>query len=266
MYGINDNGFSFYMIKLIDRIAQPLIIFSIAAFLIETEVSLRYGWEDSRHAPWYYLMVERIIAIIFTFEILIRWWRSDGNYPINIWGVIDIIAVVPFWVGFFCPVEYLGLVRTLRILRAFKFFRYSRELQLTALKFYRAYHNLKGIFFSIGVIWLFFAVVCLQLEYKDQPDKFGSLLDAAWFTIVTGTTVGYGDMSPITMWGKVFVGLMLVPIIGSIGLSISAFTDACNSVQALEDDPNIDPIEEWKKERDRMKRRRRMDIDYHMHE
>lgn len=259
---------------IVDLLVRPLVVVSIVMFLVEKELSLRNGWENSFESPWYYLWSERIIAIIFTLEIGVRWWRSNpfyydapnSSYPFNIWGAIDFIAIVPFWVGFICPVEYLGLVRTLRIFRALKFFRYSRGLQLTALKFYRAYHNLKGLVFSVGIMWLFFAIVCLELERQTQPENFGSLLDVAWFTIVTGTTVGYGDVSPDTFFGKIFVGLMLIPIIGSIGMAISAFSNACDSVQELEDDPNIDPLEEWQKERQKIKERRKSERSYRMKE
>lgn len=259
-------------INFIDWVAKPLIVVSIVMLLVEIELSLRNGWQDSYQSPWYYLWTERVIATLFTIEIMVRWWRSnpfyygapDTTYPFNFWGFIDAVAVIPFWIGFICPVEYLGIVRTLRILRALKFFRYSRGLQLTALKFYRAYHNLKGLVFSVGIVWLFFAIACLELERKEQPESFGSLLDVAWFTVVTGTTVGYGDASPVTIYGKIFVGVMLVPIIGSIGMAISAFSNACDSVQALEDDPSIDPIAEWKKERKRIKERRKLEKDYRM--
>lgn len=259
---------------MIDAIAKPLIVISIVLFLIEKEMSLRNGWANSYESPHFFLWTERFIAGVFTLEIFVRWWRSNPfyygapntSYPFNIWGAVDIIAILPFWIGFICPVEYLGLVRSLRILRALKFFRYSRGLQLTALKFYRAYHNMKGLIFSVGILWLFFALVCLELERFAQKDEFSSLLDAAWFTIVTGTTVGYGDAYPVTAFGKAFVGLMLIPIIGSIGMAISAFSNACDSVQQLEDDPNVDPIQQWKQERQRVKARRRLNRRYHMAE
>lgn len=260
------------VIAVIDATAKPLILFSVVMFLIEKELSLQYGWSDSYQAPPFFLWSERCVAFLFTMEVVVRWWRSNPlyygapntSYPFNIWGLIDILAVLPFWIGFLCPIEYLGLVRTLRTLRLLKFFRYSRGLQLTALKFYRAYHNLKGLAFSIGVLWLFFAIVCLELEQPNQPDKLGTLVDVAWFTIVTGTTVGYGDASPSTFYGKLFVGLMLVPIIGSIGMAISAFSNACDAVQELEDDPAIDPLDEWRKERERMRARRKLNRAYRM--
>ena len=262
------------VIRFVDMIIKPLVVISIGMFLLELEMSLRYGWENSLDAPRIFLWSERCIAVIFTAEFLARWWKHNtvlysspnNNYPFSVWGFIDFIAIVPFWAGMIVPVEYLGVVRSLRILRSLKFFRYSRELQLTALKFYRAYHNMKGLFFSIGFLWLFFAVICLELERKQQPETFGSLFDAAWFTIVTGTTVGYGDAFPITVYGRMFVGLMLIPIIGSIGVAISAFTNACDAVQRLEDDPTIDPIEEWQRERERIIQRKRTGKAYQMRE
>ncbi len=258
------------LIKAVDFCVKPLIFLTIILLLVEIELSYKYGWTSSKDAPPIFLIAERFIAGVFTLEILIRTVRANplyhnsqnSLYPFNIWGLIDILAVLPFWLGFICPVQYLGLVRSCRILRALKLFRYSRGLQLTALKFYRAYHNMKGIVFSTGLIWLFFALICFELERNAQPEKFNSLLDAAWFTVVTGTTVGYGDISPVTFAGKVFVGLMLIPIIGTIGMVIAAFTSACDVVQKMEDDPNIDPIEEWHKEKQKMKEIRNLNKDY----
>lgn len=262
------------VIRWIDHVAKPLVVISVVLYLIEDELNLRNHGDDSYQPHSFFIWSERLIAGLFTVEIIARWWRSNpkfygapnSSYPFNAWGAIDLLCVAPFWLSFVVPVSLLGVVRSLRILRLLKFFRYSRTLQLTALMFYRAYHSLKGVVFALGVVWLFFAVVCLNLEYKGQPDKFGSLLDGAWFTVVTATTVGYGDASPVSIWGKIFVGLMLVPIISTMGMAFSAFSNACDSVQKLEDDPNIDPIEEWKKERSRAKARKQADQEYTMNE
>lgn len=262
------------IIRWIDQVAKPLAVASVVLYLIEGELSLRHHWDNSYQSPSTFLWCERLIAGLFTVEFLVRWWRSNPafrgarntSYPLNVWGMIDLICIVPFWIGFLVPVSWLGVVRTLRIFRLLKFFRYSRTLQLTALKFYRAFHNLKGLAFALGIVWLFFAVVCLNLEHKQQPEKFGSLLDGAWFTVVTASTVGYGDASPTSVWGKLFVGVMLIPIISTMGMAFSAFSNACDSVQELEDDPNIDPIAEWRKERERMQKRKSADQNYHMNE
>jgi len=261
-------------LRWVDRLTKPLVIVSVTLYLLEEELSLRNNWENSLESPVYFLWCERVVAVIFTLELLVRWWRSsrfvkdarDTSYPYNVWGGIDLISIAPFWIGFLVPTSWLGLVRTLRILRFLKFFRYSRNLQLTALKFYRAFHNLRGVAFSYGLIWLFFSVVCLKLEHPHQPEEFNSLLDAAWFTMVTATTVGYGDVSPVGGWGKLFVGLMLIPIISSVGMAFAAFTNACEAVQKMEDDPEIDPIQEWRKERQRMRKRQIVEQEYQIEE
>lgn len=262
------------ILKFVDRFAKPLIVLSVALYLIEEEMSLRHGWKNSHESPRAFLWAERFIAVLFTVEFILRFikgiprWKLSkddpryARYPFSLLGVFDFIAIFPFWIGFFVPASWLGFIRTMRILRLLKFFRYSRSLQLTLIKFYRAYHNLKGIGFSIGIIWLFFAVMCLKLEQITQPENFNSLLDAAWFTIVTGTTVGYGDMFPIGTPGKIFVGLMLVPIIATIGACIAAVTAAFDQVQAEEDDPNVDPLTVFRQERLRQKRIKQLDREY----
>lgn len=275
------------IIQFIDLIAKPLVLISILMYLVEEELSLRFSWQNSRESPWIFLWSERFVACLFTIEFIVRWFRAETQidkdlktdsgaeiarrlrtgdpryrYPFTLLGVFDFIAIFPFWIGFFVPTSWLGLIRTLRILRLLKFFRYSRSLQLTLIKFYRAYHNIKGIAFSVGIIWLFFAVVCLKLEYNSQPENFGSLFDAVWFTIVTGTTVGYGDSFPVSLPGKIFVGLMLVPIIATIGASIAAVNAAFDKVQAEEDDPSIDPLEVFNKERDRLKHIKELNRQY----
>lgn len=261
-------------LKWVDACVHPIVWINIVMFLIEEELSARYGWRNSREAPRIFLWCERIAAAIFTIELFVRWHRSNPGYtgapttkyPFTILGFIDTIAIVPFWLGFFVPAGWLGVIRVLRILRLLKFFRYSRDLQLTALKFYRAYYNIRGIAFSVGIIWLLFAVMCLKLEQEAQPEKFGSLLDTAWFTIVTGTTVGYGDRSPETMWGKLFVGLMLIPIIATIGASISAMNAAFDAIQKEAEDPNVDPAVLFEAERERRRKLRDANKRYHMDE
>jgi voltage-gated potassium channel len=192
------------VIQTIDKIVKPLVIYSVAMLALECHL---YPEADSHSSHLFFLWSERFVAGIFTLEYVFRFWRNSGKkyYPMTAFGVIDLIAILPFWIGFipfFGP--HLHLVRTLRVMRMLKFFRYNRSLQLVALSFYRAWWNLKPLLFTTGMIILFSMFALYEVEGHEQPE-FRNLFTVAWFLEVTGTTVGYGDLSPQTTAGKLIV-------------------------------------------------------------
>ena len=173
------------------------------------------------------------------------------HYPQSALGIVDLLSILPFWIGCFLPLEWFQLLRTLRVFWLLKFFRYSRSLQLVALGFYRALPALRPLGFAMLIIGLFCSVVIFETEHDAQPDKFGNMFDAVYFTMVTVATVGYGDLSPITILGRLTVMLTFVTglavfagILGVVGASFFKVMDE-------ELDPNIDPLEEFRKERER---------------
>jgi voltage-gated potassium channel len=173
------------------------------------------------------------------------------HYPQSALGIVDLLSILPFWIGCFLPLEWFQLLRTLRVFWLLKFFRYSRSLQLVALGFYRALPALRPLGFAMFIIGLFCSVVIFETEHDAQPDKFGNMFDAVYFTMVTVATVGYGDLSPVTTLGRLTVMLTFVTglavfagILGVVGASFFKVMDE-------ELDPNIDPIEEFRKERER---------------
>lgn len=232
------------LIKQIDPVVKPLVWISIGCFLIETHLQT----ENSLEGPAVFLWLERLIAGIFTLEWAIRFQRNRDGYRRSVWNVIDLIAIIPFWIGFpiswFFP-QYLHLIRTLRIFRLLKFFRYSRSLQLVALGFYRAWPQVKSLLFSMMIVALFSMVAMHEAERKAQPEEFDSLFNSLWFTAVTATTVGYGDISPVTVVGKcvamvtfVFALSLFAAIVGVLGSSFSTVIEE-------EIDPNVDPIKKF---------------------
>lgn len=233
----------------IDLIVKPLVIYSV--FMLAVECHL-YPETDGRGSPSLFLWSERLVALIFTAEYALRWWRNSGRgfYPRTAFGIIDLVAILPFWIGFvpfFQP--YLHLVRTLRVLRMLKFFRYSRSLQLVALGFYRAYFNLRPLLFMTGIILLFTLFALYEVEGHVQPE-FRDLFTVTWFLEVTATTVGYGDLSPQTTAGKAIVMCFMVAGLAVFMACFSAITTAFDQVFAEEDDPDIDPVREFVKLRD----------------
>lgn len=234
----------------IDPFIKTIVIIGIIVYLIE----LSTGSIDSYHSHKFFLWFERIIATIFTLEYALRWISDKQDeyrwhYPHSLMGIIDLISIIPFWLGFFVPIEYLHTIRTFRIFRLLKFFRYSRSLQIVALGFYRAVPTLKPLFFSHVIIALFCTVSIYEFESVAQPDKFPTLFEAFYFTMTTIATVGYGDLTPITTMGRIVVIITyftaLAVFAGILGVLAASFF----KVTEQELDPNIDIIEEYKKER-----------------
>lgn len=246
------------VIDLIDSIIKPLVIYSVVMLLIECHL---YPHQDGRGSHWGFLWSERIVASILTIEWGFRWWRNSGSksYVFSPFGIIDLISILPFWIGFiplFSP--YLHLVRTLRVLRLLKFFRYNRSLQLVALGFYRAWFNLKPLLFTTLIIILFTMFALYEVEGPHQ-EEFRNFFTIAWFLEVTATTVGYGDLSPLSVGGKVIIMAFMVAGLAVFMACFSAITGAFDQVIEEEKDPNIDPLEEFKKVRE--KRKEINDID-----
>lgn len=215
------------------------------------------GARDSYHSHPFFLWAERVIAVIFTIEYFLRWYDDatdhyGWHYPQSPLGIIDLISILPFWVGFFVPPEYLHLIRTLRIFRLLKFFRYSRSLQLVALGFYRAWHHLRALGFAMMVAALFCTVAMYEIEQPAQPEKFSNLFDSLYFTMVTVATVGYGDLSPVTVLGRTLAMLTFVFALSIFAGMLGVLGNSFVKVLEEEADPNIDPIEEFHKERERI--------------
>lgn len=250
------------LVPFLDYIVMPLVWISVVLYLIEIST----GTEHSHASHWSFLWTERVIALVFTFEYIVRWFRDGGirvsKYPKTALGIIDLIAIVPFWLGFLVPVSWLGMVRTLRVLRLLKMWRYSRSLQLVSLGFYRVGSSLRPLCITMMVIFIFSTVLIHQAEHKAQPEQFSGLFDAVWFTAVSSTTVGYGDRFPVTITGKVIAmmtfataGAIFAGVIGVIGGSLSKVLDE-------EIDPNIDPLQLFAEAKERKRMIRRLESDH----
>lgn len=268
-----------FIIKLLDLIIRPLIWVSVIMLVLEVEPTFGLGGEHSLDGKYHkiFLWTERIIASVFTFEFFVRMVRSQpGKYfwfnsffpflHFSPFAWIDILSVFPFWVGFFVPSDWLRYIRIMRIFRFLKYYRYSRSLQLNALGFYRAWHQLRGVTFQLFVIGLIFTMIVFEAEHKAQPDKYGNLFESAWFTVITITTVGYGDRSPVTPIGMTFVGVVLIFVVAQACSAIGILNAAFSKVMEEEADPTIDPLDLWEKEFQEYERIRAMDKEYEMKE
>ena len=238
------------------KTADPWLKLLVLAGTVTYLVEISTGASSTEHAHPFFWWFQSLIAVCFTVEYVLRWVEDaqdqhGWHYPHSALGIIDLISIAPFWIGFFLPAEWLHLVRTLRVFRLLKFFRYSRSLQLVALGFYRAGPALQPLCFSMSVIGIFCSVAIFETEHIAQPDKFSNLFDAVYFTMVTVATVGYGDLSPVTTLGRIIVMFTFVSGLAIFAGILGVLGSSFFKVMEEEIDPNIDPLEEFCKERDR---------------
>ncbi|CCQ09862.1 Potassium voltage-gated channel subfamily KQT; possible potassium channel, VIC family [Pseudoalteromonas luteoviolacea B = ATCC 29581] len=224
--------------RFIDVFLIILILLNVIAIVLESEASLRQRFGDV------FFTIEVVSVAIFTIEYLLRLWSCvekleylhefDGNWKTRLHymftplAIIDLIAILPTWLMMFFSFD-LRFLRVVRLLRIFKLTRYSRAMQVLLESFKEEKSSLIAAFFIMAVIMVLAACGIYLLEHDVQPDKFGSIPSSMWWALVTLTTVGYGDVVPITAMGKLFGGVITLLSMGMVaiptGLLASSFAD-----------------------------------------
>ncbi len=205
---------------------QFLIIVSIVNFTILTLPNLSTKTQEIING------LEVFCVAVFTIEYLLRIYaaKSRVRFFFSFFGLVDLIAILPFYLALGMDLKSLRAIRLFRILRLFKFLRYGNTLA----KMKKSFNIIKRelfLFTLATLLLLYFSSIGIYyFENEAQPEVFTSLFDAMWWSVATLTTVGYGDVYPITNGGKifasaiVFIGLGLVAI--PTGLIASSLTKA----------------------------------------
>jgi voltage-gated potassium channel len=212
-------------VTVLEVFIQAVIFYSLGMYFVELEWA---GTENSREGYLFFLWSERVVAGIFTLEYLIRWAfaKDKLKYPITPMAIVDLVAVLPFYIGFMVDLRCLRLVRTLRILRLFKFYRYNEALKSFVTSFKMIRKELQVIGIAILFLVFFSATIEYEFERTAQPEMFAKYSDALWWSIITLTTVGYGDMYPITLGGRITALVTLGLGLGIFGTFLSLIGSA----------------------------------------
>lgn len=205
---------------------MALIILNMVAVVIDTVQSIRVQWHHELY------IFELISVVIFTLEYLMRLYVSDLTHPAktragsvlrfmgSTYGIIDLCAILPFYIPllFHIDAESLSLLLLLRFARIFKINRYnnSTNLILSVIKEKRS--QLATTFFVAFILLVISSVLMYHVEGKVQPDNFPNIVAAFWWAISTLTTVGYGDVVPVTGLGKLISGLLAFLGLGIVAL------------------------------------------------
>jgi len=221
---------------LVDRLLVALILLNLIAVALESvpAIGTRFmlGFE----------LIEFFSLAVFTVEYGLRLWctvehgphrhlsaaRARFKYVFSPAGIIDLVAVLPFWFAFILP-DDLRLLLVFRIVRFFKIARYSPAMRSLLDVLYRERRALFGcLVITLGSALVAAALMHLA-EGNVQPDKLGTIPDALWWAIVTIGTIGYGDVVPVTVLGKliatgtIFLGLIMMAL--PIGIIATAFAE-----------------------------------------
>lgn len=212
--------------KLFDYTILALIIISIINFSLETLPNLD---ERTRHILY---VIQVVTVILFTIEYILRIAVADkkAEYMFSPFGIIDFVAIAPFYLSLGVDLRAIRAFRLLRVFRLMKLARYSEAIQRAILALRLAGAELV-LYFFVAVILLYLSAVGIYyFEGESQPETFGSVFHSLWWSLETLTTVGFGDVYPVTLGGKVFtffvlmVGLSLVA--APAGIFASALTEA----------------------------------------
>ena len=193
------------------------ILTSVVAVALETaeEISSRYAGLLGA--------IELVVVGLLTLEYALRLWSAperepDGtkrpwgarfSYAVSAAGIIDLVAILPFYVGLLLPLNPDWL-RVLRLLRLLKLARYVPALGLLAAVIRNESRPLLATLMVLVVLLVLNSGIMFVLEREAQPKIFASIPHTLWWAIVTMASVGYGDMAPITLWGRVFGGLVII--------------------------------------------------------
>lgn len=210
---------------------QALIVLSLIAFSLETLPNLS---PEMSIALYFF---EVVTVIIFSIEYLTRLWLAPNRlkFAFSFFGIVDLLAILPFFLSIGLDLRSIRIVRLFRLTRLFKLARYNKAIQ----RFHRAILIAREeilLFVSAATILLYLGAVGIYYcESEAQPEEFGSVFHCLWWSVVTLTTVGYGDVYPVTVGGRVFTAGLLFVGLGIVAVPTGIISSALVRARELEE-------------------------------
>jgi voltage-gated potassium channel len=222
--------------KTVDGLIIGLILLNIVAVLLESVPSLSTNYKD------FFFAFEWFSVAVFSIEYLLRFWTITSakkysnpisgrfKYLFSASSLIDLIAIVPTFIPIFWVVD-TRTIRALRLLRLFRIMKIGRYGN--AFKMIRdVIHKQKEeLLISLGLVLILLVVastMMFHIEHDTQPDAFSSIPATMWWGVATLTTVGYGDIYPVTGLGKFLGGIMAILGVGLFALPAGILANGFN--------------------------------------
>lgn len=211
--------------KILDISIILVITINVAAIIIGT-----FNISSELHSIFWH--IEVVSVLIFTIEYLLRLWTASLlytgiapakamlRYAFSFMAIIDLLAILPFYIPFIIPIDLrvLRMLRVIRLFRLFKVHRYTGALSVVADVLKKKAAQLISSLFVILLLLVITSVLMYNIEHPAQPDVFKNAFSGLWWSVATFTTVGYGDIYPITTMGKIFSSLIAFLGIGLVAV------------------------------------------------
>jgi len=218
-----------------------LIILNMLSIILESIQSMQAEYH------WLFEGFENFCLVIFTFEYIVRLTTADVMYPqlkgrkpffkyiFSFMALVDLLSILPSILllvlpqGMLAELSFIRMLRIMRVFRVFKITRYSNSLKMMGEVLKAKSGELSITIFITMILMIIASTLMYYAEHTTQPDQFPDIVHAFWWAVATLTTVGYGDVYPVTALGKILSGVIAILGIGLValptGILSSAFVD-----------------------------------------
>jgi voltage-gated potassium channel len=230
-----------------DLFIISLIILNVISVILESFVSIRMQYRG------FFSTFEYISVMVFTIEYMLRLWCAQYKYPnktpsialltyiFSFIAIIDLAAILPFYLPLMIRLDlrFLRILRLTRLLRVLKINRYTESMDMIKSVFRKRKEELTVTMFITFLLLLLSSSMMYYVETDIQPEAFPNIIASFWWGVATLTTVGYGDVYPITGIGKLLSGVIAILGIGLValptGIISSGFMEEMNEKKKAKD-------------------------------
>jgi voltage-gated potassium channel len=187
--------------KIVNITIALLVLVSSGIFVAET-------YHISQDTRWQLRVLDTCILIIFAVEYLLRLWSTKDRvkYLLSFYAIIDLMSIIPYFIGL-VDISFIRLLRWFRILRLLRFI--DKKFLIGSLSNEDSVIFVRILFTLFAIIFVFSGLI-YQVEHPVNPENFNTFVDAFYFSVVTMTTVGFGDVTPISELGRLLTVLMIL--------------------------------------------------------
>lgn len=211
--------------RIFDLVIISLIILSVVSVFVST-------FRIPRALADILIILEQFSMLVFTVEYLLRLWTADLLYPgcglvkcrlkymSSGMAIIDLLAILPFYLPMFLPMNLVGIraFRLVRLLRLLKMNRYCDAMKSIQEVFRKKLHEIIASTVFVFILLLIASLMIYYAEHDAQPEQFPNAFSGLWWAVATLTTVGYGDIYPVTIMGRIFGAIMAIMGIGMVAI------------------------------------------------